>query len=107
MARQTPPEARPRMPPRGAAAQAPEGCSPEPAGRPLEAPGDGVPRWMGAALPPWYPAAARDRIRLKGQLVRPRLAGLAYRLVQLLQRAVELPASATRQVVLLCIQQAV
>ena len=23
-----------------------EGCSPEPAGEPLEAPGDGVPRWM-------------------------------------------------------------
>jgi len=37
----------------GAAAQAPEGCSPEPAGRPLEAPGDGVSRWMVAALSPW------------------------------------------------------
>ena len=29
-----------------------EGCSPEPAGRPLEAPGDGVPRWMVAAALP-------------------------------------------------------
>lgn len=27
-------------------AQAPEGCSPEPAGRPLEHAGDDVPRWM-------------------------------------------------------------
>lgn len=34
-----------------AAAQASEGCSPEPAGRPLEVPGDGVPRWMVAAAP--------------------------------------------------------
>jgi hypothetical protein len=29
-----------------------EGCSPEPAGRPLEAPGDGVSRWMVAAALP-------------------------------------------------------
>jgi hypothetical protein len=33
-------------------AQAIEGCSPEPAGRPLEAPGNGVSRWMVAAVPP-------------------------------------------------------
>jgi len=52
MARQTPPEARPRRPRHGAVAQALEGCSPEPAGRPLEAPGDGVPRWMVAAALP-------------------------------------------------------
>jgi hypothetical protein len=52
MARQTPPEARPRRPHHGAVAQAPEGCSPEPAGRPLEAPGDGVSRWMVAAALP-------------------------------------------------------
>jgi hypothetical protein len=52
MARQTPPEARPRRPHHGAVAQVSEGCSPEPAGRPLEAPGDGVSRWMVAtALP--------------------------------------------------------
>ena len=51
VARQTPPEARPRRPHRGVVAQAFEGCSPEPAGRPLEAPGDGVPRWMVAAAP--------------------------------------------------------
>src|SRR5271169_2567171 len=52
MARQTPPEARPRRPHHGAVAQAPEGCSPELAGRPLEAPGDGVSRWMVAAALP-------------------------------------------------------
>src|ERR1700738_1614375 len=52
MARQTPPEARPRRPHHGAIAQALEGCSPEPAGRPLEAPGDGVSRWMVAAALP-------------------------------------------------------
>ena len=51
VARQTPPEARPRRPHRGVVAQAFEGCSPEPAGRPLEVPGDGVPRWMVAAAP--------------------------------------------------------
>jgi hypothetical protein len=52
MARQTPPEARPRRPHHGAVAQVLEGCSPEPAGRPLEAPGDGVSRWMVAAALP-------------------------------------------------------
>jgi hypothetical protein len=52
VARQTPPEARPRMSQRVATAQAPEGCSPEPAGRPLEAPGNGVSRWMVAASSP-------------------------------------------------------
>ena len=40
--------------PEGAATQAFEGCSPEPAGRPLEAPGDGVSRWMVAAAPPLH-----------------------------------------------------
>jgi hypothetical protein len=73
VARQTPPEARSRRPHHGAVAQVFEGCSPEPAGRPLEAPGDGVSRWMvAAALPgnaeqnpayrptrPPQPAAAR------------------------------------------------
>ena len=49
VARQTPPEARSRRPHYGAVAQVFEGCSPEPAGRPLEAPGDGVSRWMVAA----------------------------------------------------------
>ena len=52
VARQTPPEARPRRPHHGAVAQVLEGCSPEPAGRPLEAPGDGVSRWMVAAALP-------------------------------------------------------
>jgi len=52
VARQTPPEARSRRPHHGAVAQVPEGCSPEPAGRPLEAPGNGVPRWMVAAALP-------------------------------------------------------
>ena len=52
VARQTPPEARPRRSYESAVAQAFEGCSPEPAGRPLEAPGDGVSRWMVAAPPP-------------------------------------------------------
>jgi hypothetical protein len=52
VARQTPPEARPRRPHSGAVAQAFEGCSPEPAGRPLEAPGNGVSRWMVAAALP-------------------------------------------------------
>ena len=33
------------------AAQAFKGCSPEFAGRPLEAPGDGVSRWMVATSP--------------------------------------------------------
>ena len=33
------------------AAHAFEGCSPERAGRPLEAPGDGVSRWMVATSP--------------------------------------------------------
>ena len=69
VARQTPPEARPRRPHRGVVAQALEGCSPEPVGRPLEAPGDGVSRWMVAAVPPVM--VVRDRIRLRGQLVRP------------------------------------
>ena len=50
VARQTPPEARSRRPHYGAVAQAFEGCSPEPAGRPLEAPGDGVSRWMVATV---------------------------------------------------------
>ena len=49
---QTPPEARSRRPHHGAVAQALEGCSPEPAGRPLEAPGNGVSRWMVAAALP-------------------------------------------------------
>ncbi len=52
VARQTPPEARSRRPHSGAVAQVSEGCSPEPAGRPLEAPGDGVSRWMVAAASP-------------------------------------------------------
>ena len=52
VARQTPPEARSRRPHYGAVAQVFEGCSPEPAGRPLEAPGDGVSRWMVAAALP-------------------------------------------------------
>ena len=52
VARQTPPEARSRRPHYGAVAQAFEGGSPEPAGRPLEAPGNGVSRWMVAAAPP-------------------------------------------------------
>jgi hypothetical protein len=52
VARQTPPEARSRRPHHGAVAQVLEGCSPEPAGRPLEAPGNGVPRWMVAAALP-------------------------------------------------------
>ena len=52
MARQTPPEARSRRPHESAAAQAFEGCSPESAGRPLEAPGNGVSRRMVAAAPP-------------------------------------------------------
>ena len=40
-----------KRPHESAAAQAFEGCSPEPAGRPLEVPGNGVPRWMVAAAP--------------------------------------------------------
>src|ERR1700753_723536 len=52
VARQTPPEARSRRPHYSAGAQVLEGCSPEPAGRPLEAPGDGVSRWMVAAALP-------------------------------------------------------
>lgn len=35
-----------------------EGCSPEPAGEPLEAPGDGVPRWMVATR--HFGAAGQD-----------------------------------------------
>src|ERR1700739_2786585 len=52
MASKPPPEERSRGRHESAAAQALEGCSPEPAGRPLEAPGDGVSRWMVAAAPP-------------------------------------------------------
>ena len=52
VARQTPPEARSRRPHYGAVAQVFEGGSPEPAGRPLEAPGNGVSRWMVAAALP-------------------------------------------------------
>jgi hypothetical protein len=79
MARQTPPEARPRRPHHGAIAQAPEGCSPEPAGRPLEAPGDGVSRWMVAAAlpdsaaqnPAYRPTRPPQACTLHVQLVEP------------------------------------
>ncbi|GAA1854027.1 hypothetical protein GCM10009736_20830 [Actinomadura bangladeshensis] len=51
----------------------PEGGPPEPAGRPLEAAGNGGPRWMAVTRRP-----ARDgghRTRLTGRLVRPPSAG--------------------------------
>ena len=49
-----------------AAAQVFEGCSPEPAGGPLEVPGNGVPRWMAVTRR----FGAGYRIRLTRQLVR-------------------------------------
>src|SRR5699024_6906886 len=59
----------------GAVAQVFEGCSPEPAGGPLEAPGDGVPRWMVAART----ERCGHRIRLTSRLVRTRPARPAGR----------------------------
>ena len=50
------------------AAQAFEGCPPEPAGRPHEVVGDGSPRWM---VVHWSTErCVEDRTRLTGRLVR-------------------------------------
>jgi hypothetical protein len=89
-----------------AAAQALEGCSPESAGRPLEAPGDGVSRWMVAASPPprrWR--GTESGLQASSSALRP--SGPPDGLVQLLQCVAELVLAALREVVLLLIEQAV
>ena len=89
-----------------ATAQAFEGCSPESAGRPLEAPGDGVSRWMVAASPP--PRRQRGtESGLNASSSAPGPSGPTDGLVQLLECIVEQVFASLREVALLLIEQSV
>jgi hypothetical protein len=100
--------------PGGAAAQTFEGCSPEPAGRPLEAPGNGVSRWMVVAVPSLVkPRRWGTESGLQANSPAPpaqgrrRLLGFAHRFVEFAQRGVELGAATVGKVGLLLEQQPV
>jgi hypothetical protein len=100
--------------PGGAAAQTFEGCSPEPAGRPLEAPGNGVSRWMVVAVPSLVkPRRWGTESGLQANSSAPpvwlpgRLARFAHRLVELVEGGVELRPGTVGKVGLLLEQQPV